>query len=189
MQMLKLMRSHIFFIKLRFKIKLQNALNKCNTQLLIGKNVQVHSNIWLRIGQNSILKIGDNSFFGNGCRIECSSGANLSIGNNVNFTGYDFIACMKSVKIGSNSLIGEFTSIRDSNHSFTDLDSLINSQGYTMGEIEISEDVWIGRGSIVLPNVSIGTHSVIGANSVVNTDVAQFSVVAGVPAREIKKLK
>jgi len=49
-------------------------------------------------------------------------------------------------------------------------------------------DVWIGGGAIVLPGVTIGDHSVIGAGSIVVRDVLSASVVAGNPARMIRNL-
>jgi len=51
----------------------------------------------------------------------------------------------------------------------------------------IGSDVWIGDGAIVLPGVEIGTGAVIGANAVVTRDVAPYQVVAGVPARVLRK--
>ncbi len=57
------------------------------------------------------------------------------------------------------------------------------------GKILVKHDSWIGAGSILLPNIIIGEMSVIGAGSVVTKNVKAFTVVAGVPAVEIKKLK
>jgi maltose O-acetyltransferase len=54
--------------------------------------------------------------------------------------------------------------------------------------IIIEEDVWIGANVTILPGVRIGSFSVVAAGSVVTKDVARFTVVAGVPAKAIKKL-
>lgn len=56
------------------------------------------------------------------------------------------------------------------------------------GHIEIHDDAWLGAGAIVLPNIRIGTGAVVGAGSVVTKDVPAFTVVAGVPARPIRKI-
>lgn len=188
MKVVNAFKSYVFFKCLTFNIKFKNIFYKSNIQLIIGKNVQVYPDLWLRLGKNAILEIGTNTFIGKGCRIECSSNARLSIGANVHLTGYDFLACMSHIDIGQDALIGEFVSIRDSNHSYADLKHPIFSQGYTTNPIHISPDVWVGRGSIILPGVSMGEHSVVGANSVVNQDVDAFSVVAGVPVKKIKTL-
>jgi len=59
-------------------------------------------------------------------------------------------------------------------------------QPHTSEEIQIGRDVWIGRGSCILPGVTIGEGAVIGANSVVTRDVPDFGIATGVPARVIK---
>jgi acetyltransferase-like isoleucine patch superfamily enzyme len=56
------------------------------------------------------------------------------------------------------------------------------------GPITIKEDAWLGTGVIILPNVTIGEGAVVGAGSVVNKNVPPFTVVAGVPARPVRKL-
>lgn len=57
----------------------------------------------------------------------------------------------------------------------------------TSGDIIIEEYVWIGANSIVLQNVKIGKYSIVSANSVVTKDVPAYSIVAGIPAKIIKK--
>ena len=52
--------------------------------------------------------------------------------------------------------------------------------------VEIGSDVWLGAGAVVLPGVTIGDGAVVGANSVVTTDVAPYTVVAGAPARFLR---
>jgi acetyltransferase-like isoleucine patch superfamily enzyme len=54
--------------------------------------------------------------------------------------------------------------------------------------IIIEQDAWLGAGVIVLPGIRIGRGAVIGAGAVVIDDVPSFTVVAGVPARPIRKL-
>ncbi len=56
------------------------------------------------------------------------------------------------------------------------------------GKIIIKNDSWLGAGSIILPNIIINEMSLIGAGAVVTKDVPSFTVVAGVPAKEIYKI-
>jgi Acetyltransferase (isoleucine patch superfamily) len=56
------------------------------------------------------------------------------------------------------------------------------------GKIQLKHDSWIGAGAIILPNVTVGEFSVVGAGSVVTKDVPPYTVVAGVPARTTKHL-
>ncbi len=53
-------------------------------------------------------------------------------------------------------------------------------------DVSIGNDVWIGAKSVILPGVTIGDGAVIAAGSIVNKDVAPYSIVAGVPAKFIK---
>lgn len=57
------------------------------------------------------------------------------------------------------------------------------------GKIKIKEGTWIGTNVTILPNITIGKCCVIGAGAVVTKDVPDYMVVAGVPAKEIRKLK
>ncbi len=56
------------------------------------------------------------------------------------------------------------------------------------GSIHIERDAWIGSGAIILPNTTVGEGAVVGAGSVVLEDVAAYTVVAGAPARVLRKL-
>ena len=53
--------------------------------------------------------------------------------------------------------------------------------------VTIGNDVWIGHGAVILPGVTVGHGAVIGANAVVSRDVDPYAVVAGVPARVLRR--
>ena len=55
------------------------------------------------------------------------------------------------------------------------------------GDTIISNDVWIGQNATILPGVHIGDGAIIGANSVVGSDVDPYTIVAGNPAKPIRK--
>lgn len=57
------------------------------------------------------------------------------------------------------------------------------------GTTHIRHDTWIGAGAIILPNITIGESSVVGAGAVVTNDIPPYTVVAGVPAKVIKNLQ
>lgn len=60
---------------------------------------------------------------------------------------------------------------------------------YVKGTVKIGNDSWIGAGAIILPNVVIGEKVIVGAGAVVTKDVPSLSVVAGIPAKIIKKIE
>ena len=57
------------------------------------------------------------------------------------------------------------------------------------GGVDIGNDAWLGTGCIIMPNVRIGRGAIIGAGAVVNKDVPDYTLVAGVPAKEIKRIE
>jgi len=90
------------------------------------------------------------------------------------------------VKIGDRVAIAErVTLVISSNSNFSKLRSIISDEH---GNIEIGDDSWLGTGCIILPNVKIGQGAVVGAGAVVTKDVPDFTIVAGIPAKFIKKL-
>lgn len=70
-------------------------------------------------------------------------------------------------------------------HNFDDLSVPIREQGGTLTKVTIGEDAWIGNCSVIMANV--GKKSIVGAGSVVVKDVEEYTIVAGNPARVIKK--
>ncbi|MBP7274732.1 MAG: acyltransferase [Kiritimatiellae bacterium] len=98
------------------------------------------------------------------------------------------IACVGEVIVGRNVMIAENCFLSDHNHEYSDPGKSIKEQPLTAGgRLTIGDDTWIGAGCCVAGGRTIGTHCVIGANSVVTTDVPDFSVAAGVPARILRR--
>jgi len=90
------------------------------------------------------------------------------------------------VRIGNRVAIAErVTLVVSSNANFSKIRPFVKD---VHGHIEIDDDAWLGTGSIILPNVRIGSGAVVGAGSVVTKDVPDFTVVGGVPAKPIKKI-
>ena len=91
-----------------------------------------------------------------------------------------------TIIIGDNVRIGPYTVLRASNHKYDDVSMPICKQGHIPGKIIFEDDVWLGAHVSVLGSVRIGRSSVIGAGSVVVSDIPAFSVAVGVPAKVIK---
>lgn len=89
------------------------------------------------------------------------------------------------IEIGKNVAIGPGTVIRAANHRFDRLDAPITAQGHASGKVIIEEDVWIGANCVITPDTRIGRGAIVGAGAVVTRNVAPFSIVGGVPAKEI----
>ncbi|KAF2846435.1 maltose O-acetyltransferas-like protein [Plenodomus tracheiphilus IPT5] len=116
-------------------------------------------------------------------------GYNVRLGANVfiNFNSVFLDTCLTT--IGSRTLVGPNVSFYSATHP---LDPALRNgtSGPELGkEIHVGEDCWIGGNVSILPGVTIGKGSVVGAGSVVTKNVPDFTVVAGNPARVIRKIE
>jgi acetyltransferase-like isoleucine patch superfamily enzyme len=91
-------------------------------------------------------------------------------------------------RIGEEVMIASCVQIVPNQHTFKDIDKSIMFQENIAKGIEISKGSWIGTNVVILDDVTIGKNSIIGAGSVVNKNVDDFTVVAGVPAKVIKTI-
>jgi acetyltransferase-like isoleucine patch superfamily enzyme len=117
-----------------------------------------------------------------------SSNCILRLGNYVHIGINNVIVAVNNIVIEDYVLIGPNVTIVDNSHKYEDVAVPIMLQDYTRGgTVLLERECWIGANVIILPNVTIGRHSVIGANSVVNNSIPPFSVAAGAPAKVIRK--
>ena len=93
------------------------------------------------------------------------------------------------VCIGNHVNLAQGITVTALNHNFADSNRKIDEQGISTKPVVIGDDVWIGANAVILPGVTIGRHVVVAAGAVVTKDVPDYSLVAGVPAKEIKKLR
>lgn len=141
------------------------------------------------IRKPSMLKVMENGLFSFTKDLDIHTGAYISVDKGAILeikSGYinnDVrIYCFNSIKIGENVAIAEDVIIRDSdNHP-------INGNYENISKpIIIGDKVWIGMRATILKGVTIGDGAVVAAGAVVTKDVLPGTLVAGVPAREIKK--
>lgn len=106
------------------------------------------------------------------------------------FSGIGIDARIKGAcDIGKYVMMGPNCTIYTWNHETSDTSRPMMGQGFTKEEkVIIGDDVWIGGNVTILPGVKVGSHSIIGACSVVTKDVPEYAVVAGNPAT-VKKYR
>ena len=127
-----------------------------------GKNVNIERGVFF--GSGSGISIGDNS----------------GIGINARISG--------PVEIGQNVMMGPDVMIYTSDHKYQDVSVPMIQQGSTEKQkVIIEDDVWIGARVIILKGVHIKKGAIIGAGSVVTKDVLEYEIVAGNPAKLIKR--
>jgi len=92
------------------------------------------------------------------------------------------------VTIGNHVNLAQGITVTALNHNFSDTEKRIDEQGVNTTPVVIGDDIWIGANAVILPGVTIGSHSVVAAGSVVTKDVPPHSLVAGVPAKIIRQI-
>ena len=111
-------------------------------------------------------------------------GKNITIGRDVFINSGCHFQDQGGITIGDGSLIGHNVVLATINH---DLSPLNNRENHYV-PIVIEDHVWVGSNATILPGVTIGRWAVVAAGAVVTKDVGEFTVVGGVPAKEIRKV-
>jgi acetyltransferase-like isoleucine patch superfamily enzyme len=147
-----------------------NVIFESGTMVFHPENICVGNNVY--IGHQTILKgyyrnelrIGDNTWIGQACLVHSAGG----------------------VTIGSRVGIGPGVRIISSYHRDVGVEIPILFSPIREGSVVIDDDCDLGVGTIVLPGVRIGKGCQIGAGAVVRSDIPDYSVAVGVPARVIR---
>jgi acetyltransferase-like isoleucine patch superfamily enzyme len=135
----------------------------------IGNYVTIHPNCWIQSVKSD-------------SRLKLSIGDFTSIGMN------SVISAAHSIVIKNHVMIGPKVFISDHNHQFLDINVPILKQGLgKILDVKINEGSWIGYGVAILPGAIIGRNCIIGANSVVNSVIPDYSIAVGSPAIVIRR--
>lgn len=151
------------------------------------------------IRNKKYIGIGHGFITGFGCRIEAypliaTTEPIIKIGSNVQMNDYVHITAMESVTIGNNVLMASKIYISDCSHGSyegTELDSspleIPILRKYKTKAIYIEDNVWLGEFVSILPGVTIGKGTIVGANSVVTKSLPPNVIAVGAPAKPIKQ--
>ena len=135
----------------------------------IGKKVHINEQAWLLSQQideyDPKIEIGDYTYIGRNAHI----------------------VSVRDVKIGSSVLIADKVYISDNLHDYQDIEVPIKSQAVVFKKsVCIGDHSWLGENVCVI-GASVGKHSIVGANSVVTSDIPDYSIAVGAPAKVIKQ--
>lgn len=164
-------------VSMRYEVRaLLDKLNKSAQDIKTGDRLRLCRKIFRKVGKGFWLQP---PFY-------CDYGKNIELGDNVYFNFNCIILDVARVTIGSSVLFGPNVQIYTAGHP---INWKKRNEGQEYGKpITIGDYVWVGGSVVVCPGVSIGCRSVIAAGAVVTKDVPSDVVVAGNPARVIRKL-
>lgn len=111
----------------------------------------------------------------------------IEIGNNVWINQNFHCTCAGHVKIGDGTSITANCGVFDINHPYEDININPTKANILVAPVEIGQDCLIGMNSVIMPGTTLGRHCIVGANSVVKGNFPDYSVLAGSPAKIIKK--
>ncbi len=136
----------------------------------------------------------DSLTLGRFCRFELNGGnKTLFIGHNCQFGDTTHIVALNKVVVGDNVLMASKCFISDTNHGSYNGDAQDspyikpNERRLVSEEVIIGNNVWIGENAVILAGTIIGSGCIIGANSVVHGIFPENCIIAGVPAKIIKR--
>lgn len=165
------------FTYMKYKILYGSRIQMAKINSLKGRiEIDLFSDAKCRIG-NFLMTAGP--FY-----IKCTNKAEITIGDNCFFNHNCSLTAAENIVIGNQCMFANNFVVVDHDHDRKDgkiLKELVSAP------VKIGNNVWCGANVTVLKGVTIGDGAVIAAGSVVNRDVAAYSVVAGVPARKISK--
>lgn len=170
----------------RLDLRLQNPERAAEVQRTSEILFRLNNTMPFTDEYNSLLKelftggIGENCYIA--APLYMNIAKNIHIGNNVSINPY--FRCMSAgqIYIEDNVQIAMGVSLITNNHDFYERSVL------TIQDIHIKKNAWIGGGAIILPGITIGENAIVGAGSVVTHNVEANTVVAGNPAKVIRKL-
>lgn len=114
--------------------------------------------------------------------------SNLILNKNSEINANCFFLAKDKIIIGENSTLAYQVTILTSSNPNGPINKLSKIYKKFQAPVKIGNNSWIGARAIILPGITVGNFCVVGAGSVVTKNVPDYSVVAGIPARVIKKL-
>ena len=130
---------------------------------------------------NDGITIGNGVFIGRQTSLNTKDG-DIQLEDGVNIGAFCTVFSASQVRCGKNTLIAAYSYLVGGGHDMTDTETAVINQDRPSLGITIGDNGWIGTGVSILDGVTIGHDVVIGANSVVTTNIEDFAVAAGSPA-------
>lgn len=182
-----------FISEIRERLRFWGAADRLGPDILLTHWRLHFKSTMRRLCESRFRRFGASAEFRPGAYAICCS--KISLGNRVVIRpGCMLFADSRyggaGITIADDVLLGSGVHIYVHNHKFDDPPVPIIDQGYYGSKpVTLESGSWIGAGAIILPGVTVGRNAVVGAGSVVTRDVPPFTLVAGNPARVIRKIE
>jgi Acetyltransferase (isoleucine patch superfamily) len=182
---LKVHRGWLRLCAKAFTVLARGDFRRLGARSTLSLPIRLHGTEHIAIGERVF--VGPNSWLEVLSPEEKRPQPALQIGDGTSIAGFCTITSRRGVVIERNVLIARYAYISDHAHAHAAQDLPIKEQGIAdVAPVRIREGAWLGQNVVVCPGVTIGRNAVIGANSVVKTDVPDFCVAVGAPARVVR---
>ncbi len=142
---------------------------------------------WIHVGENTALGQHCSLSAGLVPGLELGPDPIVRIGDNCKIARGSHIVGHHSLEIGDYVITGPYVYITDQNHTYDDPELPIDWQWPTEKPVRIGSGSWLGAGVVVLPGAVLGKHVVVAAGSVVRGEFPDYCVIAGAPARVVRR--
>lgn len=161
---------------------------KFNKRIENSGFVMLQKNVRLIVEEGGVLVFDRNVTIKENSIVYVKKNAKVVFGHNSNTGHHTEISSNNHIEIGNDVIMGAYTYIADSNHGYKNKSLPIRKQEMEVGSVKIGNNVWLGRGAMILKDSIIGDNSVVAAGSIVTKKFRNNKILGGMPAKVIKEL-
>lgn len=169
---------HLIYFALNF-----SSFKALNIRALMFFSTRVQGKKYISVGRNSVVQRG-------GWLLALKTDEQdpaLSIGNDCAIGDYCHITAVRKVVFEDDVLLANNVYVSDNLHGYEDVGTAIKNQLVKFKkEVVLRSGCWIGE-NVCIIGASVGKNSIVGANSVVTSDIDDYCMAVGIPAKVIKK--
>ena len=133
------------------------------------------------------IRLDDGVIINRNCSLKAKTGP-IRVGRRTTIGANSVIVSLTGVEIGEAVIIAGGCHLSAGGYDIDQSDrALLDGGVLSKGPIKIGNDVWVGTGAIILDGINVGDHAVVAAGAVVTSDVPERAVVAGVPAKVLRR--
>ncbi|WP_173262234.1 acyltransferase [Streptomyces pacificus] len=147
----------------------------------------VFGEAWIELGEHCIIAEQVTLTAGMMPDLDLGPGPILTLGDGVVLGRGSHVIADTRVRIGSDTYCGPYVYITSTNHSYDDPCTPVGKQWPRAEPVEIGPGCWLGTGAVILPGARLGRNVVVAAGAVVRGEVPDHAVVAGAPARVVRR--